>query len=267
MRVRVIRHAQSENNTLRTPGIDNPARARDPSITDVGFVQVAALREFFMELYGTRSAQYLERKPAIEIYTSPMRRAMQTAAGLCDEMKMRARVLLDAHEHGGCFDGGRNGGSVVGRPGMTKREVEDEFKGVIDAPDSMAEGWWNPALGCETVAAAQARGKRVAEWLWEKARAQSSGEAERADIILVSHGMFIDILFKTLFNVPMTTGKQGALFCSQNASMHQLHFDVSADGECVGLEIFNDVSHILPDFRTGGTVDGLSEAYTNEGSA
>lgn len=267
MRVHVVRHAQSENNALRAPGIDNPSRARDPGLTSVGEAQVAALRALFASFTARTSDDAGRRVKTYEVYTSPMRRAMLTARGVCLGTGGRARVRTDAHEHGGCFDGGRNGGGVVGRPGMTKREVEDEFGDVIDAPDSMAEGWWDPALGCETVAAAQARGKRVAEWLWEKARAQHSGEAERADIVLVSHGMFIDILLKTLFDAPRTTGKQSALFCSQNASVHKLHFDVSADGECVGLEVFNDVSHIAEKFRTGGSVDGLSEAYTNEGSA
>ena len=267
MRAHVVRHAQSENNALRAPGIDNPSRARDPGLTSAGEAQVEALRDFFAAATRPEGERSLGRGETCEIYTSPMRRAMLTARGVCLGTGARARVRMDAHEHGGCFDGGRNGGGVVGRPGMTKREVEEEFGDVIDAPDSMTDGWWDPALGCETVAAAQARGKRVAEWLWEKARAQSSGEAARADIVLVSHGMFIDILLKTLFDVPRTTGKQGALFCSQNASVHTLHFDVSADGECVGLEMFNHVSHIPREFRTGGTVDGLSEAYTNEGSA
>lgn len=112
-----------------------------------------------------------------------------------------------------------------------------------------------------------ARGARFAEWLWERARAMGRGERDASDIIIVSHGMFIDILLKTLFASPRTTGKQGALFCSENACVHSLYFDVGEDGECVGLSVFNDVSHIPEEDRSGGSVDGLSEAYTNEGSA
>jgi len=87
------------------------------------------------------------------------------------------------------------------------------------------------------------------------------------EVCIVTHGMFIDMLLKTLFNVPRTRGKQDALFCSQNACVHRLHLDIAEDGESVGLQMFNDVMHIPEDARSGGTVDGLSEAYTNEGSA
>jgi broad specificity phosphatase PhoE len=107
----------------------------------------------------------------------------------------------------------------------------------------------------------------VANWLWEKARAMRAGLYPETDVYIVTHGMFIDILLKTLFNAPRTTGKQSSLFCSQNACVHKLHFDVAEDGECVGLQMFNDVTHLKESERSGGSVAGLDVAYTHEGSA
>ena len=98
---------------------------------------------------------------------------------------------------------------------MTKDEIEGEFER-IDAPEEIKDGWWIRRAGaraCET----QTRGAEVAKWLWDKARAMREGAATKADVVLVSHGMFIDILLKTLFDAPRTIGKQGALFCSPNA--------------------------------------------------
>ena len=261
MRVVLVRHAQSENNALRAPGIDHPDRVADPGLTPKGSRQVEWLRERF--------AREREAHGRVRVVTSPMRRAMLTALGVCAGLGTRGTVDARAHEHGGCFEGARGDGAdgAMGRRGMTTDEIAREFGSHIDAPETMGEGWWDPRRGCETVEEAQRRGARFAEWLWERARAMGRGERDASDIIIVSHGMFIDILLKTLFASPRTTGKQGALFCSENACVHSLYFDVGEDGECVGLSVFNDVSHIPEEDRSGGSVDGLSEAYTNEGSA
>jgi broad specificity phosphatase PhoE len=181
--------------------------------------------------------------------------------------------MIDAHEHGGCFRGARgrdadaDGTSrAIGERGMTRDEIEIEFE-LVDASDVPTIGWWDASRGCETVAEAQTRARGVAKYLMHKARAMAAGEEEEMDVCIVTHGMFIDMLLKTLFDVPRTRGKQGALFCSQNACVHELHLDIAEDGDSVGLQVFNDVTHIPEEARSGGTVDGLSEAYTNEGSA
>ena len=262
MYVYLVRHAQSENNALTAPGLHNPSRRADPGLTRKGEAQARALERRFAEFVASSSKATVDA----EIWTSCMRRCLLTTEGIARGMGTRARCAPALHEHGGCFEGARGGRGVEGRRGMTKDEIEGEFER-IDAPEEIKDGWWDPARGCESVRDAQTRGAEVAKWLWDKARAMREGAATKADVVLVSHGMFIDILLKTLFDAPRTTGKQGALFCSQNACVHKLHFDVAEDGESVGMQFFNDVTHVPMDVRSGGSVDGLSEAYTKEGSA
>jgi len=266
MRAYLVRHAQSENNVLRAPGLDNAERSADPGVTARGCRQMDALEARFARLRADTAR-------GIALYASPMRRCLLTANAMARGMRTRAKVMIDAHEHGGCFRGARgrdadaDGTSrAIGERGMTRDEIESEFE-LVDASDVPTIGWWDASRGCETVAEAQTRARGVAKYLMHKARAMAAGEEEEMDVCIVTHGMFIDMLLKTLFDVPRTRGKQGALFCSQNACVHELHLDIAEDGDSVGLQVFNDVTHIPEEARSGGTVDGLSEAYTNEGSA
>ncbi len=87
------------------------------------------------------------------------------------------------------------------------------------------------------------------------------------DLVIVSHGMFTDILLKILVGVPKSTGRQTGLFCSQNAGIHAIDLDVATEDNVCGLVQFNDVRHIPIEARTGGSVFGLDECYVSEGSA
>jgi len=255
--VLLIRHCQSANNALINANLENAKRSSDPGLTALGESQSEALRDLFREKRNDGRAR--------EAWTSPMRRCLETSRAIARGLEVRVNVMVDLHEHGGCFDGAR-GGEVVGERGMTKREIEEEFPG-FDVPATMERGWWSEERGCESVSDAQRRVEGVADWLWTRARAMASGEEDERELCVVAHGMFIDILLKTLFDAPRTTGKQRSLFCSQNACVHKLHFDVANDGACVGLQSFNDVSHIPECLRSGGSVEGLDVAYTHEGSA
>ena len=257
----LIRHAQSANNALAEPGLHNPGRSSDPGLTERGKAQAEALRKRFeleREATPTRS---------VEVWSSPMRRCLLTSSAVGSGLGVRVRVRSDLHEHGGCFEGARGGeGAPIGHTGMTREEIEKEFP-ICDAPKDMENGWWDPSRGCESVVDAQSRVDKVSKWLWGKARAMHDGDEPRADVYVVAHGMFIDILLKTLFDSPRTTGKQSSLFCSQNACVHRLHFDIATDGPCVGFQVFNDVTHLAQEIRSGGSVAGLDVAYTKEGSA
>ena len=257
----LVRHAQSANNALAEPGLHNPGRSSDPGLTERGQAQTEALRKRFeleREATPTRS---------VEVWSSPMRRCLLTSSAVGAGLGVRVRVRSDLHEHGGCFEGARGGeGAPIGHTGMTREEIEKEFP-MCDAPKDMENGWWDPSRGCESVVDAQTRVGKVVEWLWGKARAMHDGDEPRADVYVVAHGMFIDILLKTLFDSPRTTGKQSSLFCSQNACVHKLHFDIAPDGPCVGFQVFNDVTHLAEEIRSGGSVAGLDVAYTKEGSA
>ena len=268
MDVYVMRHAESTNNALDVATIENDAREHDPGVTARGLAQCAAVRARGGGARSRSSSSSTSTSREVEVWSSPMRRCLMTADALARGLGVRFGVRADLHEHGGCFRGARGGGGggVVGLPGMTKAEMEDAFP-ACDVPLELEHGWWSPERGCESVRDAQERARGTAEWLWARARAMNALEEPAKDLYIVAHGMFIDMLFKTLFNAPRTTGKQPSLFCSQNACVHKLRFDVAEDGESVGLQVFNDVTHIPEHDRSGGSVEGLDVAYTKEGSA
>ena len=305
MRVYLIRHAQSENNALKSPNLDNPSRQSDPSLTRKGWEQCATLTAWCAK---ESNSTY---KEVTEIWTSPMRRCLLTAKAVEDGLRTgNARVHGEIFEHGGCFEGGRGGlaqenstsggggggGGATGRPGMGRDEMKQVFPGVI-VPDELKNGWWDAKRGVETVPEAQARAERVAETLWKRARGSGLREKEEeeeeekkngedkndddeqqkkkkrkvneqvGDLVIVSHGMFTDILLKILVGVPKSTGRQTGLFCSQNAGIHAIDLDVATEDNVCGLVQFNDVRHIPIEARTGGSVFGLDECYVSEGSA
>ena len=186
--------------------------------------------------------------------------------------------------------------NATGRPGMGRDEIKQIFPDVI-VPEELKSGWWDAKRGVETVPEAQARAEKVAEMLWKRARGKSDGtknqgededdeaiqkakkrkvdddddkekeEEDVGDLVIVSHGMFTDILLKILVGVPKSTGRQKGLFCSQNAGIHAIDLDVTTEENICGLVQFNDVRHIPEEARTGGSVFGLDECYVSEGSA
>ena len=273
----VMRHAQSANNALAVPSLGNPDRSSDPSLTEKGFAQAEPLGAFAASAFGLGGDAIAKPEHAIaRLFSSPMRRCMLTATPVARALKIPIRVRGDIHEHGGCFDGSKDvDGGVVGLTGMTKAQLEAEFPGCV-VPDELANGWWSPERGCETVAQALERVKGVADWLWREAKAW---KPEDGAIAIVAHGMFIDILCKTLMGVPTRTGKQSSMFCTNNAGVHvfQFHVGEGADaeggpgegaGDIAGLLRFNVVEQFQPaEVRSGGSVVGLDECYMHEGNA
>lgn len=271
MRVYVVRHAQSANNALTVPSLMNPDRDADPTLTKTGFKQAAALGKWVGEMFGEQAVVdgSIKAKHQIKkLFVSPMRRCMLTATPLSKKLGIPIRVKQDIHEHGGCFDGspGQNESGVVGRPGLTKAQLESEFPGCI-VPIELIKGWWTEEQGCETVVQAQERIQEVTKWLW--GLAEEWKEKDGA-IALVVHGMFIDILIKALSGMQLTTGKQNVVFCSQNACVHILELkcgDESNPGNIAGIQRFNVLDHLPLSIQTGGSVEGLDDCYMNEGSA
>ena len=127
---------------------------------------------------------------------------MLTATPASKSLGIPIEVRGDIFEHGGCFDGAADApNGVVGRPGMTKAELESEFPG-CSVPDELVNGWWTEEQGCETVPEAQERIKKVAAWLWCVAEGWKKQDGA---VCIVVHGMFIDILTKVLTGMALTT--------------------------------------------------------------
>ena len=210
MRAYLVRHAQSENNVPARARAGQRRAKRRPRGHGEG------LPTGWMRSRRVSRDCAPRRREGSRCTASPMRRCLLTANAMARGMRTRAKVMIDAHEHGGCFRGARgrdadaDGTSrAIGERGMTRDEIESEFE-LVDASDVPTIGWWDASRGCETVAEAQTRAARgVARYLMHKARAMAAGEEEEMDVCIVTHGMFIDMLLKTLFDVPRTRGKAG----------------------------------------------------------
>jgi 2,3-bisphosphoglycerate-dependent phosphoglycerate mutase len=212
----LIRHAESENNALATKiraaagqfdefSFDDYRynRTSEPSLTELGFEQAEILARYVKTATPKHRAGFddpgdiepgeFEGNPfgITRIYCSPMLRTLQTTQPLSKVLGLRPRVWVDIHEHGGIFDNSGEDRSVVGQPGLNRRQINEQFPD-CDLPQEITEeGWWFGKE--EDHATCQGRAVRVSAELRKMAI-----EAEHERIALVSHGTFLDSLLKAL---------------------------------------------------------------------
>ena len=74
----------------------------------------------------------------------------------------------------------------------------------------------------------------MAAWLWSVAE---GWKKEDGAMCIVVHGMFIDILTKVLAGVPLHTGKQPSMFCSNNAGVHVMELKAGPYTTCLSAEL------------------------------
>ena len=184
MELYIIRHGQSANNALSNP----EDRECDPPLTVMGNKQAAALAEYFKD--AARNKTEIRTNEIDALYCSPMYRALQTAKPIGEALNTAPRVWIDIHEQGGVYLDNNNG-EPRGLPGKTKTEILDEFPHYILPEGFTDNGWWHGDR--EDTASSHARAIRVALELKIKA-------AGREKIVILSHGGFISILIKALFN-------------------------------------------------------------------
>lgn len=144
MQLYLIRHAQSQNNAL--PEED---RVEDPGLTELGQQQAEHLGEWISTLKLTR------------LITSPFRRTLLTTEPIRRATSLIPEVRIDLHEQGGCYSG-HDFTTKLGRPGMTRREIEAEFLGYRVADDIDGAGWWQ-SKPYETWEDARIRAARLLE--------------------------------------------------------------------------------------------------------
>lgn len=196
MELYIIRHAQSTNNALA----DERERVCDPPLTAIGRRQaellaahLAAGRDIHPQptrawnvAPGTNShgGYGIQR-----LYTSAMRRALQTAWPIGRALGLQPEVWLDLHEHGGIWlDHGPEIG-IRGYGGITRSELAVEFPGVIVPAALTDAGWWHGSH--EALAAAEERAARVAETL------RTWGQRDER-IAIITHGAFATLLLRAL---------------------------------------------------------------------
>ena len=173
----------------------------DPPITELGQRQSEILAQH-LATGATQdlvpgpvpgSARAVERKGygITSLYCSPMLRSLETAHPIKQALGLIPQVWVDIHERGGMFLEQREGGESVGYPGMTRSEILAIYPDYQLPPGVSEEGWWNRDR--EDPPTASGRAIKVAAAL-----VAMSGTEDR--VAIISHGTFINILFKALLD-------------------------------------------------------------------
>ena len=207
MQLYLIRHAQSQNNAL-----PEEERVEDPGLTEVGRRQAEHLAEWIPSLNLTR------------LITSPFRRTLLTTDPIRRATSLVPEVRIDLHEQGGCYSG-HEVGNMVGRPGMTGRQIETEFPGFQVADDIDGEGWWQ-SKPYESREDAWSRAARLIEWT----RREFAYSEERVAFV-----MHADI--KRLFLARLNAEP---LDVACNTSVTEIEFTSNSHH----LRVFNQTSHL-----------------------
>ncbi len=193
----IIRHAESGNNSLS----DDRDRVVDPPITELGQRQSVILAQhlatgFTQDLIpgaapGSARARERTGYGITSLYCSPMLRSLQTTHPIKEALGLIPKVWVDIHERGGMFLEHGEGQGSVGYPGMTRSEILAIYPDYQLSPGITEEGWWN--RDHEDLPTASGRAIRVAEDL-----VAMSDTEDR--VAIMSHGDFINILFKALLD-------------------------------------------------------------------
>lgn len=238
MELYIIRHGQSANNALKEGG----QRVCDPPLTDIGEAQADRLAHYLKAagagVERCNDAGTVQNCSGFEfdrIFSSPMLRAIQTAAPVGKALGVRPEIWIDIHEEGGIWLDEGDGRGEVGFPGLTRSEIAARFPDFV-APETLTdEGWWNrpPEIKVEWCA----RAGRVASALHER----FAGTAER--IALVCHGGFANDLLHAVFaGVP-----DSIYFESPNTAISRLDFNGKG---WVQVRYLNRVAHLTPELTT-----------------
>ena len=216
MKLYLIRHGQSLNNAL-----PEYKRVEDPGLTDLGERQAACLSGWGRQHAPTR------------LLVSPFRRTLQTARPLHQATRLPCEIWIDLHERGGCY-AGYQPSNFQGRPGMSGRQIVQEFPEATLVDDIGDEGWWR-SQPRETDDQAQIRATRIID------RLISTFASTDEVVACVIHADFKNLVISQLLdreydpNVP-------AIY--KNASVTCFDFHGPSDHH---LERENCVLHLSPD--------------------
>jgi len=327
LRVLLVRHAQSQNNAVAAKHYKDTtdanalaSRVPDPNLTPLGMVQAQALASYYAKLQDTG---------IYAVWVSAMKRALQTAAPIASALNVPVIVRADVFEQGGVFEGEHrervaeaSTSSETTPLGLNKDGIGAELRrlGVqsishdenLFPPGTNGEqGWYRS--GYETVEAAQKRAHRVAEALWQEAervghareynwtRKRQYVDAQRGGpcLVIVAHGMFLDMLVRELLGIahveePVPAPRRLVFpTCNTGRCTIDLTFDGFLRGSravsrrAASLAAWNALDHLPPvdgnaltpeqrgqvdgsssmPARTGGSARSYQETYLEVGDA
>jgi 2,3-bisphosphoglycerate-dependent phosphoglycerate mutase len=240
VRLYLVRHAQSVNNAGISQGL---APVPDPPLTELGQAQTLKLAEMLStahepdqlsDLMLWRTPEALADGSTIyrftRIVTSPMLRALQTTQPLAEALNVPVKVWPDICERGGIYQ--RIPSGTVGLPGLTRRQIREQFPG-YDLPTTITDdGWWRGNR--ETPHAFAARAEQVAAIIRDRAAMDWSDD----HVLMLSHFAFIDALLRVLLGTP-----DGVMFYFYNTSVTRLDFSDRG----IVVRGVNRVDHLPPE--------------------
>lgn len=216
MRLLLIRHAQSVNNSL-----PEEQRSADPGITELGYRQAEKLGERLANWEPTR------------LLSSAFLRTLETTSQVAQATGLRPEILVELHEQGGC-QAGASPEIYEGQPGMTRDEILAEF-GDWQLPAAIDEtGWWK-CRSWEPPVQAEERARQLAESWFETL----GGSGQR--VAVVTHGMFLPVFVSAFLHRPFVGSEWlGNPF---NTSIAQMTL---SSGRAT-LDSYNDTAHLPPE--------------------
>ncbi len=201
MQLYFIRHGQSVNNYLWAQGGNDKDHVPDPELTNRGQEQVKLVARFLVNKQGVRPATDDARQQNVDgfgithIYTSPMIRAMDTAAAIAESLDLTPVVWADVHEWGGIWRTNEETGMREGLPGPNRAFFEERYP-QFSLPDCFDDqGWWNRPL--ETYELCFERAKRCLADL----QVQHGQTKDR--VALISHGAFYGAMLVALLGLAL----------------------------------------------------------------
>eukprot|EP00929_Paragymnodinium_shiwhaense_P057019 TRINITY_DN28538_c0_g1_i1.p1 TRINITY_DN28538_c0_g1~~TRINITY_DN28538_c0_g1_i1.p1 ORF type:complete len:360 (+),score=55.95 TRINITY_DN28538_c0_g1_i1:112-1080(+) len=283
----LVRHAESDNNANQhndnseqvpadvgsTPPAKK-ARQADPGLSSRGLAQADSVARLLKRLAECEDPTF---RPS-RIYTSAFLRALQTTQPIAEALDAGVALQLDVGENGGIFDGPRScytNGEVHSLPhkyGLCGPRIRSLLPAVEGACQLPEEGWWKG--GCETLQETRVRVKCVVDWMWDLVAAEpqpgdkdAAAADDRGAVVVVTHGAFMDGLFKALFGCEVNGGTQ-AMFLTANCGYWLLKLEIpdekdkpTKDGQRpprrVAVLAANVVDHVPTAFRTGHTMNGV----------
>lgn len=237
-----IRHAESANNaTSNNDSTDSgerygEERVPDPKLTELGRRQAEKTGKYLasesLKVWRQKEDQKLMGLVGPEfkaIYCSPMQRSLETASEIQKVLNIPVFVNPDLCEVGGVFQGKRYVHSPEDSKeicsGKKRSKIREEFP-TFELDERITEqGWWGKPQ--ETFKEAAERAQKVAELLWEisyeELKKSGTGYQVKTNI-LISHGLFQDMLMKKLFmqRNPLPTLEESAIFPCENCAISQI---------------------------------------------
>ncbi len=216
----LIRHGQSQNNTLWGVKDYRRQRVADPKLTEVGEQQASATAKALFA-HGDPSytsdwdPQNIAGFNFTHIYCSLMERAVQTAYPLSEAYDLPLLALDNAYEYGGLFQHDPETDTEVGVPGLGKAHFETHYPRLVYPETAHPDGWWK-SRSKEPTDQALARSQTVLQTLLDTHEQQDQ-------VALISHAGFINYMIEARFGTKIINTENWMLV--NNTSITRLHFN------------------------------------------